>query len=755
MKKQQLGRKAAIVAASASVAISATAATTDAAVKTSAVPDSAAVTLNSVEITANRAGARTPVAYTNIKSKELAKSNDGRDLPFMLQATPSIVVTGDAGGGVGYSGIRVRGTDPTRINVTANGVPINDSESSRVYWVNMPDIASSLRDVQIQRGAGTSTNGAGAFGASINMITDAPSREPGSEVSTSYGSYNTNRQTIKVRSGRFADRWSADARISHIGSNGYIDRATSRLWSYMGQLAYTGNQTSVRLLAFGGKERTYMAWDYPSKEEMDKYGRRYNPSGKFTASDGSTAFYSDQYDNYAQHHLHLIGAHNFNQNLKLNLSLHYTNGDGYYEQYKTNRTLAEYGLHPFVDAAGQKVKKSDLVRRKFVGSDFGGGVFSLVGQWERVNFVAGGAANWYLSDHAGRVLWVRNYMGAINPLQPYYGNTGRKFDSNIYSRADVLLTGSLSVYGDLQLRHIRYSIRGISDNFDYNTGTGAALDVNERYTFFNPKAGVAYNDGPYRAYLSWSVAHKEPVRDNFTDSDREHYPTPERMFDYEAGWSYNTPSVTVGAGVYYMDYRDQLVLTGQLSDTGNPITANVPNSYRAGIELQGVWRPAKWFEWSANATLSRNRIKDYTEYIYEEEWTNPITLNYKDTPISFSPDLTASNIFSVNYNGWEGSFATRYVSSQYMNNAASPEARLDAYCVSDLSAGYTFRNIPGVKGLRLGATVYNIFNALYFNNGYAGAGYTVGKDGKKEIYRYAGFAAQTPLNILATLTLTL
>ena len=745
------------MAASTAVAISGSAANSrETSATTHATPsDSAAVTLTSIEITANRAGARTPVAFSNIKGKELRKSNDGRDLPFLIQATPSVVVTGDAGGGVGYSGIRVRGTDPTRINVTTNGVPINDSESSRVYWVNIPDIASSLRDVQIQRGAGTSTNGAGAFGASINMITDAPSRTPGAEVAASYGSYNTNRQTIKVQSGRFADAWSADARISHIGSDGYIDRATSRLWSYMGQLAYTGVQSSLRLLAFGGKERTYMAWDYPSLEDMAKYGRRYNPSGKYTASDGSTAFYPDQYDNYAQHHLHLIGTHTFSPELKLNMSLHYTNGDGFYEQYKTKRSLEEYGLKPFIDAEGNKVKKSDLVRRKFVGSDFGGGIFSLTGQWERVTAVLGGGANWYLSDHHGQIMWVRNYMGPINPLQPYYSNTGRKFDSNIYGRADYLITGELSAYADLQLRHIRYSIRGISDNYDYNTGTGALLDVAERYTFFNPKAGVAYNNGPHRGYLSWSVAHKEPVRDNFTDSDKEHYPTPERLFDYEAGWSVSTETFTAGAGVYYMDYRDQLVLTGQLSDTGNPITANVPRSYRAGVELQGGWKPTRWFEWSANATLSRNRIKDYTEYVYEDEWTNPITIQYHDTPIAFSPSLTAGNIFTLNAAGWEGALATRYVSEQYMNNAASPEARLDAYCVSDLSLAYTFSRIKGVRSLRVGATVYNIFNALYCNNGYTGAGYTPGADGKPAIYRYAGFAAQTPANLLVTIALTL
>lgn len=740
----------AICAVSLWLAVSASAAKKKVATSATAVPDTT-VTLQSVEITANRAGNRTPIAFTNVKKGKIEEVNDGRDIPFLIQATPSVVTTGDAGGGIGYSSIRVRGTDPSRINITANGVPINDSESSNVYWVNMPDLASSLRDIQIQRGAGTSTNGAGAFGASINMITDIPQRNPEGEVTTSYGSYNSNRQTIKVSSGRFADRWTVDARISHIGSDGYIERASSKLWSYLGQLAYTSPETTLRFLAFGGKERTYMAWDYASKEDMAEYGRRYNPCGKYTAADGSVAYYPNQYDNFAQHHFQLLGSHTFSPTIRLNAALHYTKGDGFYEQYKTKRTLEEYGLKSFYDAEGNKIKKSDLIRLKHNDNDFGGGMFTLRGEWEQLSATLGGAANWHRGRHFGQVAWVRNYLGPINPLQEYYGNTGRKFDSNLYGRADYLLNNAFSAYADLQYRHIRYSIRGISDNFDWNTGMGALLNVNERYNFFNPKVGVAYNEGPQRAYVSWSVAHKEPVRDNFTDSDPDHYPTPERLFDYEAGWSYSTSLFAVGAGLYYMDYKDQLVVTGQLSDTGNPISVNVPNSYRAGVELQGNYRPVKWFEWSANATLSRNRIKDFTEYVYEDEWTNPITINRKDTPIAFSPEVIANNSFNFNYSDWSGTFATRYVSKQYMNNVASPEAQLDAYCVSDLSAAYTFRNIRGIKGLKLSVTVYNIFDALYFNNGYTGAGYTL-KDGKPEIYRYAGFAAQSPINFMTTLS---
>ena len=715
--------------------------------------DSMYTALDAIEVTANRAGVKTPVAFTNVTAKEIARGNDGRDIPSLLEMTPSIISTGDAGAGIGYSSLRVRGTDGSRINITANGVPINDSESHNVYWVNMPDLASSLNDIQIQRGAGTSTNGAGAFGASINMLTDYPATERSAMVSASYGSFNSNRETVKVSSGLFGDHWSVDARISHIGSDGYIDRAFSQLWSYMGQLAYRSDNTTLRLLAFGGKERTYMAWDYASKEEMEEYGRRYNPCGKYTASDGSTAFYPDQCDNFTQHHFQLLLNQYIGNYVTLNATLHYTKGDGYYDQYKTKRTLEEYGLVPFVDAEGNTVTKSDLIRLKFNDNDFGGGMVNVRYQKDALTLVGGGAANWHRGNHFGKVKWVRNFMGAIDPLQEYYSNTGRKFDSNVFVRGDYSFGAGFSAYADLQYRHIDYSIRGVSDNYDWNTGGMGQLDLKRKWNFFNPKLGVSYNNGSHRAYASWSVAHKEPTRDNFTDSDPAHYPVAERMFDYEAGYSYGTSLFNVGAGLYYMDYKDQLVVTGELSDTGNAISVNVPKSYRMGIELQGALRPVSWFDWQINATLSRNRIKDFTEYIYEDEWTNPIAIDCGDTPIAFSPDFILHNAFNFNVKDFEASLMSRYVSSQYMNNARSAEAKLDSYFVSDLSLAYTFRKIRGMKELRVGFTIYNLFNEKYCNNGYAGAGYYL-EDGKPVVYRYAGFAAQATTNVLATVSLS-
>lgn len=715
--------------------------------------DSIVTELEGVEVTANRAGTRTPVAFTNVTSEDIKKVNDGRDIPSLIEMTPSVVTTGDAGAGIGYSSLRVRGTDASRINVTANGVPINDSESHNVYWVNMPDLASSLKDIQIQRGAGTSTNGAGAFGASVNMMTDFPSSERSASVTASYGSYNSNRQTLKVSSGLFGDHWSVEARLSHIGSDGYIDRAFSKLWSYLGQVSYRSDNTIIRLLAFGGKERTYMAWDYASKEDMEKYGRRYNPCGEYTDSEGKTAYYADQCDNFTQHHFQLLLNQNIGRYLTLNAALHYTKGDGYYDQYKTKRTLSEYGLAPYIGPDGEPVKKSDLIRLKYNDNDFGGGMLNLNYRNGNLSLVAGGAANWFLGKHFGQVKWVRNYIGAIDPLQEYYRNTGRKFDSNVFVRGDYSFGSGISAYADLQYRHIDYTIRGVSDNYDWNIDGPAQLDVRRKWDFFNPKVGISFNNDGHRAYASWSVAHKEPTRDNFTDSDPNHYPEAERMFDYEAGYSYSNQLFTAGANLYLMDYKNQLVVTGQLSDTGNPLSVNVPDSYRMGIELQGALRPVEWFDWQINATLSRNRIKNFMEYIYEDEWQNPISFERGDTPIAFSPDFILHNAFNFNVKGFEASLLSRYVSSQYMNNARSEEARLDSYFVSDLALAYTFKDLASIKELRLGVTVYNIFNEKYCNNGYAGAGYYM-DNGTPVIYRYAGFAAQATTNVLGTVTLS-
>ena len=717
--------------------------------------DSTAVVLRDVEVVANRADQKTPVAYNNVSKSELERYNDGRDITYLLNFTPSLITTSDAGSGIGYTSLRVRGTDASRINITANGIPVNDSESHNVYWVNMPDLASSLRDVQIQRGVGTSVNGAAAFGASINMITDAPSETPYAELSGAYGSYNTNRETLRVGSGLLGGHWSFDARLSHLSSDGYIDRATSKLWSYFGQAAYRGGRgTLVRFLAFGGKEETYMAWDYPSMEDIEKYGRRYNPSGEYTDKDGKTAYYKDQKDNFIQHHFQLHLSQTLGDYWRMSAALHYTDDYGYYNQYKTGRTLVEYGLSDWVNAEGETVEKSDLIRLKYNDNGFGGGVLNFNYQQGRWNATFGGGVHYFHGHHFGRIAWVRNYVGPIDPLQQYYDNTGKKFDSNIFGRATYDINSKFSVFADLQYRHIHYTISGCSDNYDWNTGAMAMLDIRRDWNFFNPKAGVNFTAGNHRAFASWSVAHREPVRDNFTDGDRNHDPEAERLFDYELGYAYNSRLFSVGLNLYYMDYKDQLVVTGQLSDTGNPLSVNVPKSYRMGIELQGALRPVKWFDWQINATLSRNRIKNFVEYIYENEWTNPITFDRGNTPIAFSPDFVLHNAFNFHVAGFDASLESRYISKQYMNNARSEDTVLDSYFVSDLHLGYTFHKVAGIRKLHVGFSIYNLFNEKYFNNGYAGAGYYKGDNGEPVIYRYAGYSAQAPTHVSANVSLT-
>lgn len=715
------------------------------------------LTLTDVEIVANRATANTPVAFTNVTRREIETVNSGRDLPSMLSMTPSLIYTSDAGAGIGYSSMRVRGSDASRINVTINGVPVNDAESHRVYWVNMPDLASSLRDVQIQRGAGTSTNGAGAFGASVNMLTDAQAYETGEpygELSGSFGSYMTQKQSLRLGTGLLGGAWTVDARISHLGSDGYIDRASSKLWSYMGQVGYQNGNTSLRFLGFGGKEETYMAWDYASKEEMEEYGRRYNPCGQYVDKDGNIAYYPDQKDYYTQHNFQIHLGQTISDSWRINAVAHYTRGVGYYRQYKTSRTLTEYGLEPFYDSDGNKVKKEDLIRLKYSNNHFAGIIANATYTADRLTLTMGAAANDYRGHHFGQVEWVRNYIGAIDPLQQYYNNHSDKWDFNAFARANVSINAAFSAFADAQFRRIDYSLTGSNDDYDYTAGAMQTLDYHPKFNFFNPKVGINYNDGSHnRAFASWSVAHKEPTRSNYTEGDPTHMPQAERMFDYELGYSYAQSLFTLGVNLYYMDYKDQLVVTGQLSDTGNPLSVNVPHSYRMGVELQGRLMPCSWFDWQLNATLSRNRIKDFTEYIYEDGWTNPISNYIGSTPIAFSPSFTLNNAFNFTVSGFSASLRSHYVSKQYMSNAHSAEELLDAYFVTDLYLGYAFKKIAHLRELRIGLDINNLFNARYESNGYSGAGYYVDAAGQKVIYRYAGYAAQAPTNVLATLTL--
>ena len=717
------------------------------------VSDSLHNSLQEVEIMSIRATKTTPVAYTNIGQEELKKHNLGVDFTYLLKMTPGAVVTSDAGAGIGYTSLRIRGTDATRINVTANGIPVNDAESHTVFWVNIPDIASSVKDVQIQRGAGTSTNGAGAFGASINMQTSEFNTQPYAGFSGSAGSFGTHKETLRAGTGLLSEHWTFDIRLSNIGSDGYIDRASANLNSYYLQGAYYSDNTTVRLINFAGEEETYHAWNYASKEEMQLYGRRYNSCGyMYTDSDGKAHYYNGQTDNYVQKNWQLLLDHHFNNEWSMNTGLHYTKGDGYYQEYKGDRKLKEYALKPyFFD--GNEVKRSDLIRRKAMDNHFGGAVFSLNYKEERVNASLGGSANRYYGRHFGQVLWVKNYMNHLTPDHEYYRNVGAKNDANIYLKGDYRLTNNLNIYADLQYRHIGYKIDGCNDKWNDATGNLQTLAIDENFDFFNPKAGVSWRiDSNNRLFASVSAAHKEPTRNNYTDGKLAERPTAERLTDYELGYTFEKKRLHAGINLYYMDYKDQLVLTGELNEIGEPLAANIPDSYRAGIELMAGFELPSGFGWNANATFSRNRIKNFTEVLYDDDTYERWEINHGSTRLSFSPDIIVNNTFSYRHKGFDVSLQSNYVSKQYMSNAEQEEHRLDAYFVSNLCLSYTLK-LQKTKNITIGATIYNIFDEEYESNGYAGSGYYSEADGTRHRYNYAGYAAQAGTNILGHMSI--
>ena len=690
--------------------------------------------LEQVEVLATRAQSNTPVAYTNLSKKQIEAVNHGLDMPFLLSTTPGVLVTSDAGAGVGYTSIRVRGTDATRINVTSNDIPMNDAESHSIFWVNTPDLASSLADIQVQRGVGTSTNGAGAFGASINMRTQRFSPVPFAELSGSFGSFNTHKETFKVGSGLLGNHWAFEARVSNIGSDGYRDRATSSLQSFYGQAGYFSNNASVRFIAFGGKEDTYHAWDGISRDMLET-DRTYNPNGEIKRDGKVVGFYKDQKDIYKQYNYQLIWEQRITPQWTWNLGLHYTDGYGYYQEYKNARTLREYGLEPydvvtFDDQHDEyvvtTVKKSSLVRKKILDSGFGGGVFSLRYGGDRLHATVGGGFNRYVNDHSGNVIWVENYSGPLDSNHEYYRNRAEKNDFNIYAKGNYTIWRGLSAYADLQYRHIGYTIKGVNDKWDWTASPEhmQTLDVDETFDFFNPKAGLNWQiNANHRTYASFGVAHKEPTRNNYNDGPLTVHPKAERLLDWELGYAYSSGRWTAGINLYYMKYKDQLVLNGKLNEIGELMAENVPDSYRMGIELTAGVKITDWLRWDINGALSRNRIRDYVGYVsdYDADWNDLWTqtaINKGSTTIAFSPSFIGNSIISFNYRGFAASFISQYVSRQYLDNFQNKEDSLDPYFVSNLEASYTFK-LPHIKAITAGVSIYNLFGARYENNGYS------------------------------------
>ncbi len=662
-----------------------------------------------ITVTATSARQETPVTYVDFTKKDIAVRNVGQDAPYLLKWTPSVVVNSDAGTGVGYTGIWIRGSDPTRTNVTINGIPYNDSESQGVFWVNLPDFSTSTDLIQIQRGVGTSTNGAGAFGATINFTTGRGNGKPGLSLDGGVGSFGTRRGVVSYR-GRTDGGLTVEARYSKIHSDGYIDRATADLDGYYAAISKEVGKSIFSFIAFGGHEVTYQSWNGVTQEEIDQYGRTYNSVG--TEKEGEP--YDNEVDNYRQNHYQLHFNRSLTDHLDLSISGHYTRGLGYFEQYKADQNLSDYGIE-LLPSSGGTEGGSELIRRRWLDNHFYGTVYSLRyqrGDWD-VTF--GGAANEYRGGHYGEVIWAR-YAGDSEIRQRYYDNDATKRDVNNYLRANYALTDRWSLYGDAQLRYVNYEFIGLDENL-------RLLQQDAGHTFFNPKAGVVYLPSRgTRAYLSFGVAQREPNRNDFVDSPVSTRPIPEKLYNTELGFFRTLQRVNYGVNLYHMAYRDQLVLTGRLNDVGEYIRTNVPESYRLGVELQGGVQLTDHFTLGGNLTLSRNRVRAFTEtlddYDAAFDYQGQTELPQQDTPLSFSPDVTGALELaydrSLRDHAFGAALQTKYVGARYVDNSGATQSELPGYYYSDLRLSYGFR-----KRYRLTFLLRNLTDQLYASNGWS------------------------------------
>jgi iron complex outermembrane recepter protein len=664
-----------------------------------------------VIVSATRAHSRAPVAQTNLDRAEISGRDSGQDIPFILGLTPSFVASSDAGTGIGYTSFRIRGSDMERINITLNGIPLNDSESHGVWWVNMPDLVSSVDNIQIQRGVGTSSHGAGAFGASINLQTTTLSPDPYGEIITSAGSFNTLRSTVRAGSGIINDRFALDARLSRIVSDGYIERAGSELMSFFISGGMYNERSIFKINAIAGQEITGQAWDgVPS--DMLNVNRRYNGIGAYTNEQGEIVYYDNETDNYRQNHFQAFYSRELSTSLSLNTALHYTRGNGYYEQYRANQRLRNYGVADYVSGE-ERISRTDLIRRRILDNDFYGFTWSLKESRRAFDFTLGGAWNHYKGDHFGHIIWS-GLSAHIPENYQWYFNIGDKKDFNIFGKLDYRLTGRIYLYGDLQYRKIDYAIDGIDSGL-------RDITRNQEYHFFNPKAGIFFElDDRQNVYVSYARANREPKRSNFTDSRPGVTPRPERLDNIETGYNYRSQHVSLNANLFYMNYSNQLVNTGDINDVGKTIMTNVPESYRTGIEFNGKTRITERLDLSMNLSLSRSRISDFTEYVDNwDHWDDPeneplqLVSHLGTTEIAFSPPIVAGSDLTwtplerliINLSG-------KYVDRQFIDNTSSRERMLDSYFFSDLRMNYTFQTSRfGDLGVNL--MVANIFDAKY------------------------------------------
>lgn len=690
-------------------------------------------------VTATRADYHTPIVYSTITKKEIEANNVGQDIPELLNQSPSMVFTSDAGTGIGYSYLRLRGADQTSINVTINGVPVNDAESQNVFWVDLPDIAASTQDIQIQRGVGISTNGAGAFGGAINLLTDDINTEPYGQINLGFGSFNTLRGLVKLGTGLINEHWTINGRLSFLKSDGYIDRSGSNLISYYVSGSYTSNKTSLKLLSFGANEITQQAWNGVPRVRLENdeqgmleyaaasgYGPQHTEN--LLTSDRRYNFYTwqDEVDNYTQFNNQLVLIQEINRNWFFNATLHYTRGSGYFEQYQYQENayddnhFSDYGLEdPII--GNDTISTSDFIRRRWLDNHFYGLVASVHYQKKKWKTWFGGAYNRYDGQHFGEVIWS-TIATTYNVPHRYYDNDATKTDGNVFLRAQYQLNEKISFYGDMQYRNIHYMFLGIDND-------GDALNQEVNLGFVNPKAGVNYQlNQKNRLFISYAIGNKEPNRDDYIIAPPNDQPQSQTLYDTELGYTLNIEKLSFEAVFYNMQYDNQLIQTGELNDVGEEIRTNVKDSYRRGIELVLSWRPIKWFEWKTNITLSQNKINNHIEYIDNWETWGKDTLQVSQTDLAYSPsiiggsqlifrlfqllDLNLSKSQTLHIN-----LISKYVGKQFIDNTSDNTRSLDPYFINDVRLNYSLKN-KTFKNLEIIVLVRNIFNVEYVSNGW-------------------------------------
>lgn len=693
--------------------------------------------LDEVLIRSVRVNADSPITHSNLDKEALEKRNLGQDIPILLNFLPSVVSTSDAGAGVGYTYIRVRGSDASRVNVTLNGIPFNDSESQGTFWVNLPDFASSIENLQLQRGVGTSTNGSGAFGASINLLTDAVSQEAGGEISNSFGSFNTRRHNVKFTTGLLNEHIEIAGRLSAIKSDGYIDRASSDLKSYFLQGSYVGENTLIKAVTFGGHEVTYQAWNGIEDPDILENNPTFNTAGMYFDADGNMRFYDNEVDDYKQDHYQLHWNQRWNNFWSTTLGLNYTYGRGFFEQYRHNDRFSTYGLDPIV-VEGDTISRMDLIRRRWLDNDYYVVNANATYKKDNLELISGLFYSLYEGDHFGEIIWAQ-YAAGSEIRDHYYFSDATKREFTVFSKATYRIDEQWQVYGDLQGRFINYKTGGI-------TSAIVPIDVNESYSFFNPKAGAAYQMNPANQfYFSYGRAHREPTRNDF----REGITTPEKLDDFELGWRYASDRINVNTNLFFMNYKDQLVLSGELNDVGAPLRTTSGESYRLGIEVEADIRLTSQFRWMPNFALSENKNRNFVASIDGE------LVNLGTTNISFSPNVVANSMLIYQpFEGFQVGWLSKFVGEQYMGNIDSEGSKLDSFFINDLNIVYEIKDIPFFSSILLNGMVNNIFDVKYVSNGYF---YTFDDDwtkpGSITTIEGAGYYPQAGIHFLAGVTL--